>query len=193
MKIGVIGCGYWGKNLIRNFHKIESLFAVSDTDKKIADKFSKEFKIPSMTFEELITSECDGVAIAAPAFLHAELAIKALQNKKNVYVEKPLSLSLKDADEVIKVAEDNDCVLMIGHLLQYHPVFVELLKIVKSNEFGSVKHIYSNRLSMGKVRKEEDVLWSFAPHDISMILSIAQSKVNQVSCYKSNILQSNIS
>lgn len=192
MKIGVIGCGYWGKNLIRNFHKIGSLFAISDTDKNIAYKFSKEFKIPSMTFEELITSECDGVAIAAPAFMHAEMTLKALQNKKNVYVEKPLSLSLKDADEVIKVAEDNGCVLMVGHLLQYHPVFVELLKIVESKEFGSIKYIYSNRLSMGKVRKEEDVLWSFAPHDISMILSIAQSKVNQVSCYKSNILQSNI-
>lgn len=172
--ISVVGCGYWGKNLIRNFAELGCLNSVSDVDIDLAKLRSDEFKVPYITFEEVISNDdIQGIVIAAPAFLHAELAIIAMNAGKHVFVEKPMAINLKEANQMIKTSQDNKVSLMIGHLLQYHPIFRKLKHMVDINEFGKVKHIYSNRLSFGKIRSEEDVVLSFAPHDISMVLSLA--------------------
>ena len=130
--------------------------------------------------------------IAAPAVLHAQLAIKALSAKKHVYVEKPLSLNIHDSNEMIKTSLDNNVQLMVGHLLQYHPIFIKLLELVNLGKFGNILSISSNRMSFGKVRSEEDVIWSFAPHDISMILALAQRTPSSVIAESSYLLRKNV-
>ena len=114
-----------------------------------------------------------GVVIAAPAEYHAELTIKAFKAGKHVYVEKPISLSVKDAQDMIDASAEAGRILMVGHLLQYHPVFLKLKQMVADGELGNLRYIYSRRLSLGKLRTAENVLWSFAPHGISMILTLA--------------------
>lgn len=191
-KVAVIGCGNWGKNLIRNFSELGALSAVSDTNINLAKNMSKKYGVPAMNFEDILSMDCDGVVLAAPASLHATLAKKSFEAKKHVFVEKPLALTIEDAKDVIEASHRANCRLMVGHLLQYHPVFLSLLEKVKNGDLGSLKYLYSNRLSMGKVRSEEDVIWSFAPHDISMLLALAQDEVSSVFCKCSAILQKNI-
>ena len=115
--------------------------------------------------------------LSVPAPLHADLAVKALKANKHVFVEKPLSMNLKEADKMIKESKKSKRILMVGHLIQYHPVFERLKKEIKKGLIGNVSFIQSNRRSLGKIRSQENVIWSFAPHDISMILSVAQSDV----------------
>lgn len=171
-QVAVIGCGYWGKNLVRNFANLDGLGAVCDPNPQMAEKFAAEYGVPAMTFEEVLASDIPAIAIAAPAELHYKLAHQALEAGKNVYVEKPLALVAREAEELCKLAERKDLKLMVGHLLQYHPAFLKLKDMVLGGELGKVQYIYSNRLSLGKIRREENSLWSFAPHDISMILSL---------------------
>ena len=191
-KIAVIGCGHWGKNLVRNFDELGALGAISDPNSELAAKFSIQFNVPALDFEGILESDCDGVVIAAPAPLHAPLSQKAYTAGKHVYVEKPLAMTLEEADAMIEAAKSANRQLMVGHLLQYHPVFAHLRDIVGRGELGALQYVYSNRLSLGKVRSEEDVVWSFAPHDISMILSLAGQDVKTVRCEASDILQNGI-
>ena len=191
--IAVVGCGHWGKNLIRNFSELGVLYAVCDENKELADKFADLYKVDNLNFNEIINNESiKGVVIAAPAVLHAQLAIKALSAKKHVYVEKPLSLNIHDSNEMIKTSLDNNVQLMVGHLLQYHPIFIKLLELVNLGKFGNILSISSNRMSFGKVRSEEDVIWSFAPHDISMILALAQRTPSSVIAESSYLLRKNV-
>tara|TARA_B100001540_G_C15812883_1_gene645546 strand:- start:480 stop:1463 length:984 start_codon:yes stop_codon:yes gene_type:complete len=191
--IAVVGCGHWGKNLIRNFSELGVLYAVCDENKELADKFADLYKVDNLNFNEIINNESiQGVVIAAPAVLHAQLAIKALSAKKHVYVEKPLSLNIHDSNEMIKTSLDNNVQLMVGHLLQYHPIFIKLLELVNLGKFGNILSISSNRMSFGKVRSEEDVIWSFAPHDISMILALAQRTPSSVIAESSYLLRKNV-
>lgn len=193
MSISVIGCGYWGKNLIRNFHELDELSSVCDASSELANTFANKYNVPSLSFDEVLLSDCKGVVIALPAFLHADFAIKALEAGKHVYVEKPLAMNLEEADLMIASASLNKRELMVGHLLQYHPIFQKIKELCSEGEIGNINYLYSNRLSLGKVRSEEDVLWSFAPHDISMILSLCNSEINSMYCHASAKLQDNIS
>lgn len=192
-KVAVIGCGHWGKNLVRNFADLGALVAISDSNSKLAAQFSTQFNLPALDFETILEGDCDGVVIAAPAPLHASLSQKAFLDGKHVYVEKPLAMTLDEADAMIEAAVRAERHLMVGHLLQYHPVFARLRDMVRQGDLGTLQYVYSNRLSLGKVRSEEDVVWSFAPHDISMILSLAGQDVKTVNCEASDILQSGIS
>ena len=192
MSVAVIGCGYWGKNLVRNFFELDALKAVCDADFKQAEKFAKEYSVEAMSIEEILSSEIQAIVIAAPAPMHAEIALKAFEVGKHVFVEKPLAMNIEEADLMIEASKKSDCHLMVGHLLQYHPIFSRLRKIVADGDIGNLSYIYSNRLSLGKIRAEEDVIWSFAPHDLSMILSLANDSVVSVSSYKSEILQDGI-
>ena len=192
MKVAVIGCGHWGKNLVRNFAELEALSAVSDANMDLAKTFSDQYHVPALSYEEILSSDCDGVVIAAPAPLHADLAVKGFKSGKHVYVEKPLAMTLEDADKIIEESKNADRHLMVGHLLQYHPIFVALRQKVENGELGKLRYLYSNRLSLGKIRSEEDVVWSFAPHDISMLLSLANDKVSSVFCKGIDVLQENI-
>jgi UDP-2-acetamido-3-amino-2,3-dideoxy-glucuronate N-acetyltransferase len=168
----VIGCGYWGKNLVRNFANIGALGAVCDPNPKTAQGFADQYDVPAMRFEEVLESDLPAIAIAAPAELHYKLVHEALEAGKHVYVEKPLALVAREGEELCKLADRKSLVLMVGHLLQYHPAFLKLKELVLGGMLGKLQYVYSNRLSLGKIRREENSLWSFAPHDISMILSL---------------------
>lgn len=186
-KIAVIGCGYWGKNIVRNFYDLGVLSAICDNNQDIADKFAVEYKVSAKSFSEILHSaDYSGVVIATPAEQHYGHAKDALSAGKHVFVEKPLALTIKQGEELCDIADRTDQVLMVGHLLQYHPVFQKLKDMVSKGELGRLQYIYSHRLNLGKVRREENILWSFAPHDISMILSLVGSepeKINAIGSY----------
>ena len=173
VKIAVAGCGYWGKNLVRNFSEIGNLEAIFDPCEKTAAQMSEKYNVPFKSWENILADDSiDGVVIACPAPLHYKLASEVLSAGKGVFVEKPLALSSCDAEKLIVKAKNVEKPLMVGHLLQYHSAFIKLKQLVDQRTVGDLRRIYSNRLSFGKVRTEENVLWSFAPHDISMILSL---------------------
>ncbi|MBI1954489.1 MAG: Gfo/Idh/MocA family oxidoreductase [Proteobacteria bacterium] len=173
LKISVIGCGYWGKNLVRNFAELGVLHSVCDANQELAEKVAQTYGVSAQNLDEVLKSDCDGVVIAAPAAQHFELTQKALNAGKHVFVEKPLSLKVEEAKRLCDLSIEVNRKLMVGHLLQYHPAFFELKQLIRKGNLGRLQYIYSNRLNLGKFRNEENILWSFAPHDISMILSLA--------------------
>jgi len=192
-RIGVVGCGYWGRNLVRNFHEIGALAAVCDEEPAVADELAARHGVPSVTFEELIhDTNIDGVVIAAPAVRHADLSARALEAGKHVFVEKPLALKVADAEMLCELAAARDRVLMVGHLLRYHPAFVRLEELVADGTLGTLQFVSSTRLNLGKVRREEDILWSFAPHDISMMLALLQEEPQRVSATGSAYLSPDV-
>jgi UDP-2-acetamido-3-amino-2,3-dideoxy-glucuronate N-acetyltransferase len=177
--IAVVGCGHWGKNLVRNFYELDVLGLICDPNIDIAEQFSKQYSVKNNSFTEIINDpNIKGVVLAVPAKHHAPMAINAMKQGKHVFVEKPLAMNEAEATLMIKTAKENKVQLMVGHLLQYHPVFQKVKEMVLGGEIGEITYIYSNRLSFGKVRIEEDVIWSFAPHDISMILSLVGQEPN---------------
>lgn len=179
--VAVVGTGYWGKNLVRNFSNLGALRAVCDSNPAAAAVLSRDHGVPARTLDDVLADdEVDAVAIAAPAALHHQLARQVLEAGKPVFVEKPLSLRVPEAEELCDLAAERRLVLMVGHLLQYHPAFLMLRRLVADGELGRVQYLYSNRLNLGRIRREEDILWSFAPHDISMILSLVQAEPDEV-------------
>src|SRR5215211_410915 len=186
-RVAVIGCGYWGKNLVRNFHQLGALAAIHDVDPRTAAKMASEYGVAAMDLTAILDSNIPAVVISAPAEQHGLLVRRALQARKHVYVEKPLALDLREADELCRIAEGGKRVLMVGHLLQYHNAFLKLKELSGSGALGRLLYVYSNRLNLGKLRREENILWSFAPHDISMILALVGELPDEVrttgSCY----------
>jgi predicted dehydrogenase/acetyltransferase-like isoleucine patch superfamily enzyme len=173
LRVAVIGCGYWGKNLVRNFAELGALAAICDADQATAARLSQQYRVPGVALDAVWRdATIAGVAIAAPAAQHAALARTAIEAGKHVFVEKPLALTVPEAEAVYQLAERRDRRLMVGHLLQYHPAFIKLRDLVREGGLGRLRYLYSTRLNLGKVRREEDILWSFAPHDLSMILSL---------------------
>ncbi|UVO52849.1 Gfo/Idh/MocA family protein [Sphingomonas sp. SUN039] len=180
-KIAQVGCGYWGKNLCRNFAELGLLGAVVDGDPETAAKMAATYGVPVLTFDEVLADpEIGGICLATPAPTHASLALRAIAAGKGVMIEKPLALTSDDGAAVVDAARQANVPLMVGHLLQYHPVFVALRELVRGGELGALRYVYSNRMSLGKFRIEENVLWSFAPHDISMLLALTDSPVATV-------------
>jgi UDP-2-acetamido-3-amino-2,3-dideoxy-glucuronate N-acetyltransferase len=178
--IAVIGGGYWGKNLVRNFAELGALHTICDVDAKALADFKTRY--PTVNTETDFTrvlqnKDIAGVVIATPAALHYNMAKQALQAGKDTFVEKPLALKIKEGQELVKLAEKNGKILMVGHLLEYHPAVVKLKEIINKGELGKIQYIYSNRLNFGKIRTEENILWSFAPHDISVILSLLDGEM----------------
>jgi len=181
MKLAVLGCGYWGKNLARNFAELGALHAVVDPNPETARKFAEMHDVAALSLEEtLANDDIQAVAIAAPAELHKDLTLKALSAGKHVYVEKPLALSVEDGEEMRDAAKAANLKLMVGHLLQYHPVFVALREKVRAGDLGKLRYAYSHRLSMGKFRLEEDAFWSLAPHDVSMLLALFDEAPSEI-------------
>ena len=172
--IAVVGCGYWGKNIVRNFAELGALHSVCDPFPANAGTMSKQYGVPALAFEAVLAdASVSGVAIATPAPLHADLACRALEAGKHVMVEKPIALSKDDARRMIDTAANHSRLLMVGHLLNYHPAFLKVVDLVRAGTIGKLRRVYSNRLSLGKLRTDESVMWSFAPHDVSMILRLA--------------------
>jgi len=185
INIAVIGSGYWGKNLVRNFHELGSLAAICDKDPRVLTQFEETYPGIS-TCQELdsllhdFPAPIDAVAVATPAATHYEVVKQCLLAGKHVFVEKPLALTDEEGQDLIQAAEDNHRTLMVGHILQYHGAVTKLKELVDSGELGKIQYLYSNRLNIGKIRSEENILWSFAPHDISVILMLLQEMPHHV-------------
>jgi predicted dehydrogenase len=194
-QIALVGCGYWGKNLCRNFHALGALSSVVDateSGQSIACSIASNAQITDNLDDVLRNDQIRGVALATPAETHAELAIRAMQAGKDVFVEKPMALTLEDAEKMKKVAKGTDRILMVGHLLEYHPAVLKLRELIASGQLGKIKYIYSNRLNFGKVRTEENALWSFAPHDVAVILRLMGQAPVEISACGGSYLTSGI-
>lgn len=192
-RVAVVGCGHWGGNLVRVFHELGTLQAVVDRNDWLATEAARRYCVRVLGFDEVLDDPSIGaVAIATPAEHHYALARAALGAGKDVFVEKPLALDASEAERLCGIAESAGRVLMVGHLLQYHPGFVALRDLVSDGRLGSLRYIYSNRLNLGKVRREENILWSFAPHDVSMILSLVGADPTCVTATGAAFLNSEI-
>ena len=175
--VALVGAGYWGKNLARVLGELGRLRTICDTDEAVAGPIAARQGAGWVDDlgAVLEDSEIAAIVIATPAITHFEIASNALSAGKDVYVEKPLALSDRDARRLCEVAREHRRILMVGHLLQYHPAYLKLRELVDAGQLGRLQYIYSHRLNFGKIRTEENILWSFAPHDISMILGLANA------------------
>lgn len=184
--IGLIGFGYWGKNILRNLSELGVLHTACDSDPNVV---SEQKKITSnlnftTSFDEILKNkEIKAVVISTPAATHAQFAKQSLLAGKDVFVEKPLALTVKEGEELAALAEKKNRILMVGHILQYHPAVIKLKELISSGKIGKIEYIYSNRLNIGKLRIEENILWSFAPHDISVILMLLEEEPEKVSAF----------
>jgi predicted dehydrogenase/acetyltransferase-like isoleucine patch superfamily enzyme len=192
-RVAVIGCGYWGKNLVRTFAQIGALDAVVDPDDATGAALAAQHHVDHRSMDDVLADPLiDAVVIAAPAKDHAAVSLKALSAGKHVFVEKPLALDVADAEAVVAAAEQRGLTLMVGHLLQYHPAFLALRRMVADGALGELRYLYSNRLNLGRIRREENILWSFAPHDLSMLLALVGESPDQVTAVGSTFLSDNV-
>ena len=186
MKLGLIGGGYWGKNLIREFNYCGVLHTVCDINKDALENYTKLYPNIETTTDwntVINNSEITAVCIALPAEMHYKYSKQSLLAGKDVYVEKPITLDIKEAEELVELAKKQNKILMVGHLLHYHPAITKIKSMIYEGKIGKIKNIVANRLSLGIFRQHENVLWSFAPHDISVILSFVGEMPNSVICH----------
>jgi UDP-2-acetamido-3-amino-2,3-dideoxy-glucuronate N-acetyltransferase len=183
-KIAVIGAGYWGKNLIRNFYQLGVLGAICDVDLKIASNNKKIY--PDIDFftdyEHILKNDnISAIVIALPCEDHYKNVMKALKHNKDVLVEKPLALKIEHAEELIDLAEKQNRILMVGHLMKYHNAYIKLIELVRQGVLGKIRSIRSIRGNSINNKRSENAIWSFAPHDISMILGLMEEIPQYVS------------
>jgi UDP-2-acetamido-3-amino-2,3-dideoxy-glucuronate N-acetyltransferase len=193
--IACIGAGYWGRNLVRNFNQLGALRWVCDASASTRAALSERLPGVRQTDsvdEVLGDREVAGVVIATPAETHAELVRRALEAGKDVLVEKPLCLDIEEGRRLVALAAHRGRILMVGHLLWYHPAVLKLRDLVRAGELGRIQYIYSNRLNLGKIRREENILWSFAPHDVSVILGLLSEMPETVQAQGGNYLHQKI-
>jgi len=197
IKLGIIGAGKWGINHIKTAHELlkDDLIYIYDTETNtkikldnlgIGDKFTKNFD------DILINQDINSVIIATPAETHYEIAKKCLNNGKNVLVEKPITLKSTEAKELLDISVKKKLVLMVGHILLFHPGILKIRAMLDEGKLGKLQYIYSNRLNLGTIRTEENILWSFAPHDISVIQYLTGEKPIKINAFGSKFLQKNI-
>lgn len=186
VNVAIIGCGRWGLNHVRIWASLGCLKAVCDSDPRRLQEVRERFShvdIYSSPEAVLERDDISGVVIATPAPTHASLTLQALQAGKDVLVEKPMALTLDEGRQMVHLAQSLGCILMVGHVLEYHPAVQRLRQLVAEGVLGRVQYIYSHRLNLGRIRTEENVLWSFAPHDIALILRLLETMPKEVACY----------
>jgi len=189
--VAVVGAGAWGRNLVRNFHDLGALAWVCDTDAGRRTAAAAEYPDVRVaeTLEPVLADPATAaVALATPTETHGPLVRRALLAGKDVFVEKPLCLSVAEGAELVALAARRGRVLMVGHLLRYHPAVVRLKELVAGGELGRIQYIYSNRLNLGRIRREENILWSFAPHDVSVILDLVGEMPDLIDAQGGNYL-----
>ena len=191
----MVGAGYWGKNLIRNFYKLGALRAIIDTNDPVLEE--RRIQYPGLLvyrdFEAALSEvDAQGVVVSTPAALHYPMVRKALQAGKDVYVEKPLALDAKEGAALVAMAEEKNRILFVGHILHYHSGVKKIKQMIDDGAIGRLQYIYSNRLNLGKIRREENILWSFAPHDISLILSLVGEDPHFIEATGNNFLHPGI-
>ncbi len=185
INVAVVGVGYWGRNLVRNFHQLGALSALCDAGETAAqicrDDYG-EVRFCRDVNDVLADRSVTAVALATPAVSHYEMAKAALETGKDVFVEKPLATDVAQGEELVRLAAARGRVLMVGHILRYHPAVLKLQELIRDGVLGRINYLYSNRLNIGKIRTEENILWSFAPHDISVMLALLNESPRTVSC-----------
>jgi UDP-2-acetamido-3-amino-2,3-dideoxy-glucuronate N-acetyltransferase len=197
IKIAIIGSGRWGLNHVRtacsllphnNIYVVDS----NDAQKERVDTVSTEVNFITDINLILEDSSISAVIIATPAETHFDLAKLCLENNKNVLVEKPISLQVDHAEELQRIAESKSLKLMVGHVLLYHPAVLKMKELINEGNIGDLQYIYSNRLNLGAIRSEENILWSFAPHDISVIQYLTSASPTSVHSNGATFLQHKI-
>lgn len=194
--IACIGGGYWGPNLIRNTHALGALAVICDRDPATLAKLAEHYPGVRTTtdYQEVLADpSIDAVMLATPAVTHHPLGMQALEAGKHAFIEKPLAMTAPQAEDLAAAADRLGRTLMVGHILEYHPAFEALLALIQEGALGEVKHVRSSRLSLGKVRSEENVMWSFAPHDVSLVLgALGNQEPERVEAFGTTILQPGI-
>jgi len=178
IRVGVVGLGYWGPNLARNFAGLPDceLSWCCDADQAICTRVAALYPKARATtdLQDLLDDpELDAVVLATPVPTHADLAVRVLAAGKHCFVEKPLAQSVADAERAVEAARAAGRILMVGHLLEYHPGVLKLKELADGGELGRIFYIYGNRLNLGKLRADENALWSLGAHDVSVVLSLA--------------------
>lgn len=194
LRLGVVGAGYWGANLVRVCNELGVLDTVCDASEATMATVAQQYPDVNMEFDvaSMLRRDIDAVVLAAPAPLHAELAIECLEAGKHVFVEKPLATSVDDADAVVRAARQTGKTVFVGHVLLYHPAIQRMIELIREGAIGDVRHVRSRRLSWGKLRPQENVWWSFAPHDVALILEIFEEAPMKVSGSLSSFVRPNI-
>jgi predicted dehydrogenase len=197
VRLGVAGLGAWGWNVARSFADLKDceLVCCCDVSPRSLDAAARAWPgvAPVATFDEMLTNDgVEAVVIATPAVTHATFVRKALLSGRDVFVEKPFTLSVPDAEELAELADKTNRVLMVGHLLEYHPVVRRLKTMIQSGELGEVYYIYTQRVNLGRIRHDENALWSFAPHDISQILYMLEMSPTDVSVRGQSYIQPDV-
>jgi predicted dehydrogenase len=181
-KVGLAGLGYWGPNLARNFDELAELAWLCDLSDEQRELFAARYPTARLTadFDELLSDQSvEAVIVATPVVTHFELAKRALEAGKHVLVEKPPALTGAETEELVATAEENERVLMPGHLLLYHPGVARLKELIASGELGEILYVYGNRQNLGQIRKDENALWSLGVHDLSVILHLLQEEPSE--------------
>ena len=192
-KIALIGCGMWGRNIARNLAGLGALSCVHDAIEERGVSFASQFDSSYRTLEAILDDTAiNGIMIASNASTHKELAIKALQAGKQVFIEKPMALTLADAQVIADTVDKTDNQVMVGHLIRYHPAFQTLQQQITSGAVGKVKHIQANRLAMGRIRNSESVLFDLCPHDLSLILALTDGLPESVICHGVSHISENV-
>src|SRR5436853_1217448 len=194
-RVAVVGAGYWGINHVRNFYELGALGLVCDTSAPSIARIKEGF--PDARIEHhlnvvLNDASIRGVVIATPAETHYQLARRCIEAGQDVLVEEPLTHDVGEGERLVELAKARGAILMVGHLLDYHPAVLRLRQLIASGELGELRYIYSNRLNLGKVRREENILWSFAPHDIAIILRLVGAWPTRVAATGGAYLQPKI-
>ena len=196
VKVAVAGVGYWGKNLVRNFHELGALGMLCDAQGTIETTCRAQYGDVRFTrnFADVLADpSIAAVALATPAVTHYEMAKAALEAGKDVLVEKPLAIDVAHGEHLVRLAAASGRILMVGHILRYHPAVLRLQSLIRDGALGKINYLYSNRLNIGKIRTEENILWSFAPHDISVMLALLGELPAHVSCRGSGYLNVDVS
>ena len=183
--VAVVGVGYWGKNLVRNFYDLGALAALCDSEESVKGNCGRQYAGVRFyrEFSALLSDpSVTAVALATPAVTHYEMAKAALEAGKDVLVEKPLAINVEHGEKLVRLADAKGRILMVGHILRYHPAILKLQQLIREGTLGKINYLYSNRLNIGKIRTEENILWSFAPHDISVMLALLNEMPTRVIC-----------
>lgn len=191
-RVAVIGVGYWGRNIARNLAELGSLACVVDIDPVCAHAEAERNGVQPCSYDAVLSNPAiDAVVIATPLDTHFELAIAALRAGKHVMVEKTFTSSFSQAYELVETAKRENRVLMVGHLLHYHPAYLRARDMMRSGKWGELRYVYSNRLAFGLFRGREDAIWGLAAHDASMLLDLTQSEIKALDASGASIDFSN--
>jgi predicted dehydrogenase len=188
IRVAVVGCGYWGRNLVRNFHALGALRGVVDATpagREQAGRLAPGIAVYADLADVIGRSDIDAIALATPAVTHYELGQRVLAAGQDLFVEKPMAMSLDEGRQLVDLAERHGRMLQVGHVLEYHPAVAALQRWIASGRLGRLCLLHSRRLNFGRVRTEEDALWNVAPHDFALMLRIVGRLPGEVSCFAS--------